>query len=136
MMPPVSVCHQLSWKGRPKASSPQRTASGLSGSPTLAMKRRFLRSCFLTGSAPNFIIMRMAVGAVYQTLTFSVSRIPYQRSASKSPSSTMLVTPLVSGASIPYEVPVTQPGSAVHQKTSSGWRSSASFAVMWWATTA
>ena len=26
---------------------------------------------------------------------------------------------------IPYEVPVTQPGSAVHQKTSSGWRSSA-----------
>ena len=27
----------------------------------------------------------------------------------------MLVTPCVSGAMIPYEVPVTQPGSAVHQ---------------------
>ena len=38
-MPPVSVCHQLSWNGLPKASTPQTTASGLSGSPTLAMKR-------------------------------------------------------------------------------------------------
>ena len=41
MIPPVSVCHQLSWIGRPKASIPQRTACGLSGSPTLAMKRSF-----------------------------------------------------------------------------------------------
>ena len=37
---------------------------------------------------------------------------------------------------MPYEVPVTQPGSAVHQKTSSGCRSSASRAVAWCATTA
>ena len=37
-MPPVSVCHQLSWNGLPKASTPQTTASGLSGSPTLAMQ--------------------------------------------------------------------------------------------------
>ena len=37
---------------------------------------------------------------------------------------------------IPYEVPVTQPGSAVHQKTSSGCRSSASAPVAWCATTA
>ena len=36
MIPPVSVCHQLSWIGSPKASLPQRTASGLSGSPTLS----------------------------------------------------------------------------------------------------
>ena len=36
MMPPVSVCHQLSWNGRPNASTPHTTASGLSGSPTLA----------------------------------------------------------------------------------------------------
>ena len=37
---------------------------------------------------------------------------------------------------MPYDVPVTQPGSAVHQKTSSGWRSSASAPVTWCATTA
>ena len=35
-MPPVSVCHQLSWIGCSSAPSPQRTASGLRGSPTLA----------------------------------------------------------------------------------------------------
>ena len=48
----------------------------------------------------------------------------------------MLVTPLVSGAMIPYDVPVTQPGSAVHQKTSSGWRSRTRRPVRWWVTTA
>jgi hypothetical protein len=26
MMPPVSVCHQLSWNGSPSASRPQTTA--------------------------------------------------------------------------------------------------------------
>ena len=59
--------------------------------------------------------MRIAVGAVYQTLTFSRSSIRYQRSASNSASSTIIVTPFVSGAMMPYDVPVTQPGSAVHQ---------------------
>ena len=44
MMPPVSVCHQLSWNGRPNACWPQTTASGFSGSPTLAMKRSADRS--------------------------------------------------------------------------------------------
>ncbi|MNN77628.1 hypothetical protein D3C81_1941120 [compost metagenome] len=39
MIPPVSVCHQLSWIGRPSTSWPHHTASGLSGSPTLATKR-------------------------------------------------------------------------------------------------
>jgi hypothetical protein len=39
MMPPVSVCHQLSWMGRPSTSLPHQTASGFSGSPTLATKR-------------------------------------------------------------------------------------------------
>ena len=47
MMPPVSVCHQLSWNGWPNASSPQTTASGLRGSPTLARKRSGWRSYFL-----------------------------------------------------------------------------------------
>ena len=37
---------------------------------------------------------------------------------------------------IPYDVPVTQPGSAVHQNTSSACRSRASRAVAWCATTA
>ncbi len=45
--------------------------------------------------------MRTAVGAVYQTLTRSRSRMAYQRSASKSASSTMIVTPLVSGEMMP-----------------------------------
>jgi hypothetical protein len=48
----------------------------------------------------------------------------------------MAVTPFVSGAMMPYEVPVTHPGSAVHQYTSSGWRSSTSFPVAYGPTTA
>ena len=71
MIPPVSVCHQLSWNGLPKASTPQTTASGLSGSPTLAIKRKLERSnCPGDVRRPAFISMRMAVGAVYQTETF------------------------------------------------------------------
>ena len=69
MMPPVSVCHQLSWNGMPIASTPHSTASGLSGSPTDAAKRRFERSNVFGSSTPDFISMRMAVGAVYQTVT-------------------------------------------------------------------
>jgi hypothetical protein len=45
--------------------------------------------------------MRMAVGAVYQTLTRSRSRTEYQVWASNSASTTTLVTPLVSGAMMP-----------------------------------
>ncbi|CAH0297188.1 hypothetical protein SRABI26_04416 [Arthrobacter sp. Bi26] len=59
--------------------------------------------------------MRKAVGAVYQTVTPCSARIRYHRSASISSSSTMAVTPWLRGAITPYEVPVTQPGSAVHQ---------------------
>jgi len=33
-------------------------------------------------------------------------------------------------------MPVTHPGSALHQKTSSGWRSSTVVAVAWWLTMA
>ena len=80
--------------------------------------------------------MRSAVGAVYQTVTRCSARIRYQRSASISSSSTMVVTPWVSGAITPYEVPVTQPGSAVHQYTSSGCRSRAAVPVAWCAVTA
>jgi len=52
---------------------------------------------------------------VYQTLMRSCARSAYQRSASNSSRSTSEVTPCSSGAMMPYEVPVTQPGSAVHQ---------------------
>ncbi len=117
MMPPVSVCHQLSWIGSPRTSRPHHTASGFSGSPTLATNRRS-GGCenFRARSSPALISMRIAVGAVYHTDTFSCSRIRYQRSASKSSGSTIEVMPWSSGAMIPYDVPVTQPGgSAVHQ---------------------
>ncbi len=53
MIPPVSVCHQLSWIGRPKASTPQRTASGFSGSPTLAMNRRSGHGCSCAQLVPG-----------------------------------------------------------------------------------
>ncbi len=59
--------------------------------------------------------MRMAVGAVYQTLTRLSASVRYQRSASNSSSSVISVQPTASGPMIPYDVPVTQPGSAVHQ---------------------
>ena len=101
MIPPVSVCHQLSWNGLPNASTPQTTASGLSGSPTLAIKRSFDRSNRWATSAPAFISMRIAVGAVYQTVTFCSCRMRYQRSASNSAWSTINVTPLVSGEMMP-----------------------------------
>ncbi len=101
MMPPVSDCHQLSWNGRPKARSPHQIASGLSGSPTLAMKRSADRSRPRSGSSPRRIIMRIAVGAVYQTLTRSRSSTVYQVGASNSASTTTLVTPLASGATMP-----------------------------------
>ena len=50
---------------------------------------------------PIFIIIRMAVGAVYQTVIRWSCRIRYQRSASNSASSTILVMPFVSGAIMP-----------------------------------
>src|SRR5574338_67490 len=52
--------------GRPKASSPHQTASGLSGSPTLATNRSAGNAKRLAMSTPAFISMRTAVGAVYQ----------------------------------------------------------------------
>ncbi len=69
MIPPVSVCHQLSWIVRPSTSRPQTTASGFSGSPTLATNRTDDKSYSPATSGPARISMRIAVGAVYQTLT-------------------------------------------------------------------
>ena len=101
MMPPVSVCHQLSWIGRPSVSTPHHTASGLSGSPTLAIKRRSGKRLPSKRPGPAFISMRIAVGAVYQTLTRSSAKMANQRAVSKSAASTMLVAPMTSGARMP-----------------------------------
>ena len=65
------------------------------------MKRSADRSNPFKASAPSFIIMRMAVGAVYQTVTRSLCNTPYQVWASNSASTTTLVTPHTSGAKMP-----------------------------------
>lgn len=49
-------------------------------------------------STPPFIIMRIVVRALYHRLTSPSCRVWYQRSASKSVSSAILVRPLVWGA--------------------------------------
>ncbi len=67
MMPPVSVCHQVSTIGQ---RSPPMTrwyhihASGLIGSPTVPRRRRLERSCFSGHSSPHLMKARIAVGAV------------------------------------------------------------------------
>jgi len=73
-----------------------------------------------TTSRPARMNIRSAVGAVYQTVTRWSRRIRHQRRASNSAASQTTVTPRLSGAMMPYDVPVTQPGSAVHQNTSPG----------------
>ena len=115
MIAPVSVCHQLSWTVRWSDCCPQTTTSGLSASPTLATCRSADRSNSPARSARARISIRRAVGAVYQTFTWWSCSTRYQRRASNSPASVIAVTPCVSGAISPYDVPVTHPGSAVHQ---------------------
>ena len=72
MIPPVSVCHQLSWNGRPSTSLPQHDGlrverlADRGRDPQRATDRAAARS-----SGPAFISMRIAVGAVYQTVTRS-----------------------------------------------------------------
>jgi hypothetical protein len=110
MIPPVSVCHQLSWMGSPSASWPQTTASGFSGSPTLATNRRADRSRPSRRARPGPHQHPDRGRRRVPDGDRCSSRIRYQRSASNSASSTIIVTPCVSGATIPYEVPVTHPG--------------------------
>src|SRR2546426_229797 len=67
MMPPVSVCHQVSTIGQ---RSPPITrwyhihASGLMGSPTVPRRRSEERSCLRGHSLPHLTKARIAVGAV------------------------------------------------------------------------
>lgn len=67
MMAPVSVCHHVSTIGAlppPMCSRYQRQASGLIGSPTDPRTRIDDRSYLAGMSAPHFMKVRIAVGAV------------------------------------------------------------------------
>src|SRR3954454_8296393 len=83
MMPPVSVCHQVSTTGQrppPMCSQYHIHASGLMGSPTEPSRRSDDRSCAAGSSVPHFMKVRMAVGAVYRMVTPYFSTISHQRS--------------------------------------------------------
>jgi len=69
MIAPVSVCHQVSCTRSPSTSLAHITASALSGSPTLAVNRSADKSCWAARSGPRRMSIRIAVGAVYQTVT-------------------------------------------------------------------
>src|SRR5258706_6391911 len=102
-MPPVSVCHQVSTMGQrlaPITSLYQIQASGLIGSPTVPSRRNEVRSCFFGHSTPHFMKARIAVGAVYRTVTPYFATIRQHRSGSGqfgAPSYIRLVAPLASG---------------------------------------
>ena len=67
MIPPVSVCHQVSTMGQrlpPMCSRYQIQASGLIGSPTVPSRRSCERSWRAGCSVPHFMKARIAVGAV------------------------------------------------------------------------
>ena len=67
MIPPVSVCHQVSTIGQrfpPITVWYQIHASGLIGSPTLPSRRSDERSCLSGCSSPSRMKVRIAVGAV------------------------------------------------------------------------
>src|SRR5689334_21842336 len=83
MIPPVSVCHHVSTIGHfdpPMTSWYQIHASGLMGSPTVPRSRSEVRLCFLGHSTPHFMNARMAVGAVYSTVTPYLSTMRQNRS--------------------------------------------------------
>src|SRR4051812_45844328 len=90
---PVSVIHQVSCGATPVIERIQRSASGLSGSPTEQLWRMLFKSYFLAIAFPCAISMRKAVGALYQTVTLYFSIASYQRSAEKRPPSTRLEIP-------------------------------------------
>src|SRR6185437_1495104 len=67
MMPPVSVCHQVSTIGQrsfPITFEYHIHVCGLIGSPTLPSNRRLSSLCRFGNSSPHLINARMAVGAV------------------------------------------------------------------------
>ncbi|RPK55662.1 hypothetical protein EES44_27995 [Streptomyces sp. ADI96-15] len=103
IMAPVSVCHQVSTIGQrspPMFLRYHIHASGLIGSPTEPSTRRLERSYLAGMSSPHFMNVRMAVGAVYSSVTpyfwtFSQNR-PWC-GVSGVPSYMTWVAPLASG---------------------------------------
>ena len=69
-MPPVSVCHQLSWMIRFEHFFAPDDRFGVERFADAGEKRRWLRSYTSRGLMSRRIRRRMAVGAVYQTVTF------------------------------------------------------------------
>ena len=104
MMPPVSVCHQVSTIGHlffPICSLYQFQASSLMGSPTVPNTFKLLKSCPCTGPKPKPINERIAVGAVYKILTLNLSMIFQNLPASGKvgmPSNIIDVPPALKGA--------------------------------------
>ena len=104
MIPPVSVCHQVSTIGHfffPICSSYQCHASSLIGSPTVPNTFKLLKSCPCTGPNPNPIKERIAVGAVYKIFTLNLSIISQNLPASGNvgmPSNIKEVPPALNGA--------------------------------------
>src|ERR1700753_3342081 len=85
IMPPVSVCHQVSTIGQflwPIFSSNQCHASSFIGSPTEPNFLSELKSLPCNGSSPKLINERIAVGAVYNIFTLYLSTISQKRPAS------------------------------------------------------
>src|ERR1700710_1317314 len=85
MIPPVSVCHQVSTIGQflwPMFSSNQCHASSLIGSPTEPNFLSELKSLPFTTSSPKLINDLMAVGAVYNMFTLYFSTMSQKRPAS------------------------------------------------------
>src|SRR5690606_23887392 len=103
MTPLFSVCHHVSTIGHcclPILSLYQCQASSLIGSPTEPSLRSELRSFPLRGSSPKLISERIAVGAVYNILTWYLSTISQKRPASGqvgTPSNISEVAPWESG---------------------------------------
>src|SRR6476646_2211865 len=103
MIAPVSVCHHVSTTGQrspPMYVWYQIQASGLIGSPTEPITRRLDRSCLAGSSDPHFMNVRIAVGAVYSTVTPYFSTIAQKRSLPGklgTPSYITVVAPLASG---------------------------------------
>ena len=104
IIPPVSVCHQVSTMGHfflPIFSSYQCHASSLIGSPTVPNTFKLLKSCPSTGPNPKLINDLMAVGAVYKILTLNLSMISQNLPASGKvgmPSNIKEVPPALKGA--------------------------------------
>src|SRR5699024_7322661 len=85
MIPPFSVCHQVSTMGHcplPTSLLYHSQASSLIGSPTLPNTSGVLKLYFSTHSGTAFVSALIAVGAVYKCVTPYFSQASQMRPAS------------------------------------------------------